>query len=90
MQCSNQVAVPNFTQVFKVCHVDNPCISLVFECPLQSGRGTAMLTNVPPGDYMKLGASRLNKMPYENWRTLRVGYSETAFIIKECKGGSIY
>ena len=38
---------------------------------------------------MKLGASRLNKMPYENWRMLRVGYSETAFIMKECKGGSI-
>ena len=38
---------------------------------------------------MKLGASRLNKMSYENWRTLPVGYSETAFIMKECKDGSI-
>ena len=38
---------------------------------------------------MKLGASRLNKMPYENWRTLRVGYPEMAFIMKECKDGSI-
>ena len=38
---------------------------------------------------MKLGASILNKMSYEKWRTLRVGYSETAFIIKECKDGSI-
>ena len=48
-----------------------------------------MLANVPPGDYMKLGASRPNKMPYENWRTLRVGHSETAFIMIECKNGSI-
>ena len=48
-----------------------------------------MLANVPPGDYMKLGASRLNTMPYENWRTLRIGHSETAFIMIECKNGSI-
>ena len=38
---------------------------------------------------MKLGVSRLNKLPYENWRTLQVGYSETAFITQECKDGSI-
>ena len=49
----------------------------------------AMLASVPPGDYKKLGASRLNKMPYANWQMLRVGYSETAFIMKECKDGSI-
>ena len=49
----------------------------------------AMLANVPPGEYMKLGASRLNKMLYENWRTLRVEYSKRAFIMKECKDGSI-
>ena len=90
MQCSYKVTVPNFTQVFKVRHVDNPCISLVLECRLQPRRGTAMLANVPPGDYMRLSASRLNRMAYENWHTLRVGYSETAFIMKECKDGSIY
>ena len=38
---------------------------------------------------MRLGESRLNKMPYENWGMLRVGYSETAFIMKECKDDSI-
>ena len=38
---------------------------------------------------MKLGASRLNKTPYENWQMLRVTHSETAFIMKECKDGSI-
>ena len=48
-----------------------------------------MLANVPPGDYMKIGALRLNKMPYENWRTLGVGHSDTAFIMKDCKDGSI-
>ena len=85
MQCIYNVTVANFTQVFKVRHVNNPCISLVLECRLQPRR-TAMLEKVPPGDYMKLGVSRLNKMPYENWR---VGYSETAFIMKECKDGSI-
>ena len=84
MQCRYKVTVPNFTQVFKVCHVYNPCISLVLECRLQPRLGTAMLANVPPGDYMKLDASRLNKISYENWRTLQVGYSEMAFIIKEC------
>ena len=52
-------------------------------------RGTGMLANVPAGDYMKLGASRLNKMPYENWRTLLGGHSEMTFIMKECKDGSI-
>ena len=56
---------------------------------LAARRGTAMLANVPPGDYMNLGVSRRNKMPYENWRTLRVGYSETAFIMQECKDGGI-
>ena len=90
MQCSYKVTIPNFMQVFKVRCVDNPCISFVLECRLQPRRRTGMLANVPPGDYMKLGTSRLNKMPYENWRTLRVGYSETAFIMKECKNGSIY
>ena len=89
MQYRYKVTVPNFTQVFKVRHVDNPCISLVLECRLQPRRGTAMLANVPPGGYMKLGASRLNKMPYENWRTLQVEYSETAFIMQECIDGSI-
>ena len=89
MQCRYKVTVPNFTQVFKVCHVDNQCISFVLECRLQPRRGTAMLANVPLRDYMKLGASTLNKMPYENWRMLRVGYSEMAFIMKECKDGSI-
>ena len=76
-------------QVFKVCHEDNPCISLVLECRLQPRRVTAMLASVPPGAYIKLGASRLKKMPYENWRTLRVGHSETAFTMQECKDGSI-
>ena len=38
---------------------------------------------------MKLGASKLNKMPYENWQTLRGGHSERTFIMKECKDGSI-
>ena len=66
MQCRYKVTVPNFTQVSEVLHVDNPCISLVLECRLQLRRGTAMLANVPPGDDIKLGASRLNKMPYEN------------------------
>ena len=41
-------------------------------------------------DYMNLGTSRLNKTPYENLRTLRVAHSETAFIMKECKDGSIF
>ena len=67
MQCRYKVTIPNFTQVFEVGHVDNPCISLVLECRLQPRRETAMLANVPP---------RLNKMPYENWRTLRVGILE--------------
>ena len=80
-----RMIVPNFTQVFKVRHVDNPCISLVLECRLQPRCGTAMLANMPPGDFMKLGESRLNKMPYENWRMLRVGYSEKAFIMKSVK-----
>ena len=83
------MTVPNFTQIFKVRHVDNPCMLLVVECSLQPRRGTAMLENVPLGDYMKLSALRLNKMPYEKLRTLRVSHSETAFIMKDCKGGSI-
>ena len=53
------------------------------------GHVTAKLANVPLGDYMNLGSSRLNKMPNENWQTLRVGYSEKAFIMKECKDSSI-
>ena len=56
---------------------------------MSSATPTAMLANVPTGDYMKLGVSRLNKMPYENWRTLRAGYPETAFIMQECKDGFI-
>ena len=83
------MTVPNFTQIFKVHHIDNPGIALVLECRLQSRRGTAMLANVPMGDYMKLGALRLNKMLYENWRTLRVAHSETAFFMKDCKDGRI-
>ena len=61
MQCRYKVTVPNFTQVSEVRHVDNPCISLVLECRLQPRQGTAMLANVPPGDYMKLAASGLKK-----------------------------
>ena len=39
---------------------------------------------------MKLGASRLNKMSHENGERCELaGYSETAFIMKECKDGSI-
>ena len=41
------------------------------------------------GDYMKSSTSMLNKTPYENWRTLQVAHSKTAFIMKECKYGSI-
>ena len=72
VHCRSKVTVPNFMQASDDRHVDNPCISLVLECRLQPRQGTAMLAKMPPGDYMKLGASRQNKMPYENLRTLRV------------------
>ena len=38
-----------FYAVFKVCHVDNSCSSLVHECRLQHRRGATMLANKPPG-----------------------------------------
>ena len=38
---------------------------------------------------MKSGRSMLNKTPYDNRQTLRVAHSETAFIMKACKDGTI-
>ena len=49
MQCRYEVSVPNFTQFYKVRHVDNLCSSLVHECCLRSRHGATMLANKPLG-----------------------------------------